>query len=126
MRASVTADTVTGPDGNTRWSPEGKQTVCRGHQLWWSKHDPEFKELLDTRGRWDVASPLDQWTRVECTCRGDRISVHVNGVLVNVAYDVFPAAGKILLQNEGHEILFRKFEIHPLPKDKTDEQINQR
>jgi hypothetical protein len=29
---------------------------------------------------------------------------------------VFPAAGRILLQTEGFEILFRKFEIQPLAK----------
>jgi len=42
--------------------------------------------------------------------------VIVNGTTVNKAYDVTPAAGKILLQCEGYEVYFRKFEIHPLKK----------
>ena len=119
--ATVTADTTLGPDGNTRWTPGGTKTVCSGHQLWWSKHDPEFEELLDQRGRWDVASPRDQWTRVECICENGTIAIKINGQLVNAAYDVLPAAGKILLQNEGHEILFRTFELHPLLKKESDE-----
>ena len=40
-------------------------------QLWWSQHDPDFKELLDTRGKDDVESPLGEWTRVECVCDGE-------------------------------------------------------
>ena len=45
-----------------------------------------------------------------------RITVRVNGTTVNACYDVFPAAGKILLQSEGFELFVRKFELHPLKK----------
>jgi hypothetical protein len=51
---------------------------------------------------------------VECLCAGKRITVVVNGTTVNECYDVFPAAGKVLLQCEGFEIFFRKFELRPL------------
>jgi hypothetical protein len=49
-------------------------------------------------------------------CDGDGITVRVNGAIVNVAYDVRPSAGKILLQSEGFELYVRKFELHPLSK----------
>jgi hypothetical protein len=42
--------------------------------------------------------------------------VSVNGVEVNEATEVSPASGRILLQCEGFEIFFRKFELHPLRK----------
>ncbi|MGH9162519.1 MAG: family 16 glycoside hydrolase [Vicinamibacteraceae bacterium] len=74
----------------------------------------EFDEAIDTRGRWDVESPLGEWTRVECICDGGRITNIVNGVTVNECYDVFPSAGRILLESEGFEILFRRFELRPL------------
>jgi hypothetical protein len=113
----LTAETELAPDGRRhRWKPGGEPKTfppTRG-QLWWSRHDWDFKELLDTRGREDVESPQDEWTRVECVCAGDRIAVLVNGHKVNACYDVFPAAGRILLQTEGFEIFFRKFEIYPL------------
>jgi hypothetical protein len=37
---------------------------------------------------------------------------------VNEATDVAPGSGRILLQCEGHEVFFRKFELHPLPEKK--------
>jgi len=112
---TITANIRKGLDGRPRWSPGGKPTRYSGRQFWWHRHDHEFKELLDTRGRWDVASPLGKWTKVECICRGDRVSVKINGELVNECYNVKPSSGRILLQNEGNEIYFRNLEIRPLP-----------
>jgi hypothetical protein len=113
----LTAETELAPDGRRRrWKPGGEAKTfppTRG-QLWWSQHDWDFQELLDTRGKDDVESPLGEWTRVECICAGNRITVLVNGHQINECYDVFPAAGRILLQTEGFEIFFRKFELHPL------------
>jgi hypothetical protein len=116
IQVTITSDTEIGPDGRTRWKKGGARTIYSGRQFWWSQHDPEFKELIDTRGRFDVESPLGEWTRVECICVKDRITIVVNGVTVNECYDAFPRVGKILLEAEGFEILFRKFELRPLAK----------
>ena len=110
----ITSDTVLGPDNRTRWKKGGQPTSYAGKQFWWSQHDPEFEELIDTSGRWDAESPLGQWTRVECIATGGTMTVIVNGTVVNECYDVFPASGKILLQSEGFEILFRRFDLQPL------------
>jgi Domain of Unknown Function (DUF1080) len=112
----LTSETVLGPDQRPRWSKGGAPTVFTNRQLWWSNHDPEFKELLDTRGKNDVESPMGEWTRVDCICDGTKITIRVNGTIVNECTDVFPAAGQILLQTEGFELFVRKFELHPLPK----------
>jgi hypothetical protein len=116
---TLTSDTVVARDGRTRWSKGGKPTVYSGKQFWWSKHEPDFEELIDTRGKDDVDSPLGEWTRVECICSGNRITVIVNGVTVNECYNVYPSAGKILLESEGFEIHFRRFELKPLPVKKA-------
>jgi hypothetical protein len=116
VAVQVTSDVVLGPDKRPRWKEGGKSKVFTREQLWWSRHDPEFQELLDTRGKDDVESPLGEWTRVECLCEEDRITVRVNGTAVNACYNVFPVAGKILLQSEGFELFVRKFELHPLKK----------
>lgn len=113
---TITSDTILERDGRTRWRRGGTPTVYSRKQFWWSKHDPDFEELIDTRGKHDVESSLGEWTRVECVCSGDRITNIVNGVTVNECYDAYPRAGKILLESEGFEILFRKFELHPLNK----------
>jgi hypothetical protein len=118
--AMITSNTTVAEDGRTRWLERGKPTRYSGKQFWWSKHEPFFKELIDTRGKDDVASPLGEWTKVECVCNGARITIKVNGVTVNECYDVKPAAGKILLQTEGHEVYFRNFELRPLPKARKE------
>jgi len=112
---TLTSDTILARDGRTRWKKGGKPTVYSGKQFWWSKHEPGFEELIDTRGKEDVESPLGEWTRVECICSGKRITVVINGVTVNECYNVYPSAGKILLESEGFEIHFRRFELEPLP-----------
>lgn len=110
------ADVQDGPDKRPRWKPGGAKREFTSRQLWWKDHQPFFKELLDTRGDNDVASPLGEWTRVECICDARTIIVKVNGVMVNKAYEVFPSAGRILLQCEGHELFVRTFELHPLAR----------
>jgi hypothetical protein len=103
-------------DGRTRWQPGGEKVRYSGRQFWWSKHQPFFKEKLDTRGRDDVASPLGEWTRVDVLCAGDRVTVKINGKTVNEAIDVWPTCGRILLQNEGNEIYYRNWELRPVQK----------
>jgi hypothetical protein len=111
---SLTADIVLGPDRHPRWKVGGMPRTFTDGQLWWSRHDPDYKELLDTRGKDDVESPKGEWTRVEGTSSEGRITVRVNGRLVNQCRDVTPGAGKILLQTEGFELFVRKFELHPI------------
>lgn len=113
-RATITCETRVAADGKTRWKAGGERVKYSGRQFWWSKHQPGFKELRDTRGKDDVASPLGQWTKVECICRGRRVTIKVNGQTVNECFDAFPSAGKILLQNEGNEVYFRNLELRPL------------
>jgi hypothetical protein len=114
--ATVTSETMIAADGKTRWHKGGKKTLYKGDQFWWSQHEPFFKELLDTRGKNDAASPVGQWTKVECICAGNRLTLRINGLTVNEFSDVFPAAGKILLQDEGSEIFYRNVVLHPLKK----------
>ncbi len=113
---AMTSDTRVAEDGKTRWKQDGQKTAYTGKQFWWSGHQVKFGELLDTRGNNDVASPLGEWTRVECICNDDRITLIINGVTVNECYNVSPSSGKILLENEDNEIFFRNLEIRPLPE----------
>jgi hypothetical protein len=111
---SITSDVTWGTDKKPRWSPGGTKTVFTNRQLWWNNHEAGFEELIDTRGKNDVDSPLGEWTKIECVCDRDTIEVIVNGKTVNKAYDVTPSAGRILLQCEGFELFVRDFVIKPL------------
>ena len=116
VKVDMATHVRTAADKKTRWDSEGKKVKYSGRQFWWKDHMPFFKELLDTRGDKDVASPKGGWTKVEAICRGEVVTVKVNGVTVNQAVEVHPAHGKILLQNEGHEVYFRNFIISPQRK----------
>ncbi|MCS7014825.1 MAG: DUF1080 domain-containing protein [Gemmatales bacterium] len=116
LAVQFTSEVVLGPDKRPRWKPGGERRTFTRGQLWWNQHDPEFKELIDTRGRFDVESPVGEWTRVECLCAGDKITILVNGHVVNHCFEARPSSGKILLQSEGFEMFFRKVELHPLDK----------
>jgi hypothetical protein len=116
VSVSLTADVVLGPDRHPRWKDGGMPRTFTDGQLWWSRHDPDYREHLDTRGKDDVESPNGEWTRVECTSSAGRVTVRVNGHLVNECRDVTPAGGKILVQTEGFELFVRTFEVHPISR----------
>jgi hypothetical protein len=114
---AMTAEAAPGrdADGWPTWKKGGAPvTLDRGGRLNWSGKDARWRDVLDFRGAADVEGPPDAWTRVECVCDGGRITVRVNGTVVNEARDVTPREGPILLQCEGSEVFFRTFELHPL------------
>jgi hypothetical protein len=115
--AALTSNVRIAADKKTRGDPAGEPTQWTGRQFWWRNHEPFFRERLDTRGKDDLAGPVGEWTRVEALCKGDRVTVKVNGETVNEAYDLRPAAGRILLQNEGSEVWFRKVVLRPIAKE---------
>jgi hypothetical protein len=113
--STISAYVTLGSDKSPRWDPkDGKLTKYSGRQFWWNKHEVGFEELIDTRGKEDAASPLGEWTKVEATCAGDKITIKINGKPVNECVAVSPAEGKICFQGEGYEILFRNIKLHEL------------
>jgi hypothetical protein len=51
--------------------------------------------------------PLGEWNRMKIKCEGDRITVWVNGDLVNDGYGATAQRGQIALQAEGAEVEFK-------------------
>lgn len=58
--------------------------------------------------------PLGEWNRMVIECKADRITVWVNGDLVNDGFGATARRGKIALQAEGAEVEFRKVILTPL------------
>jgi 3-keto-disaccharide hydrolase/uncharacterized protein DUF1579 len=58
------------------------------------------------------------WNRMKVQCRGDAVTVWVNGVQVNAGRKCSASKGKICLQSEGAPIHFRTVNIVPLPAAK--------
>ena len=109
--------------GSQRRDAEGFQwfaTTGAVHSLerWgrvnWMHKSERWRDEFGFRGARDIEKPVGEWNRLEVVCEAARIVVRLNGVLVNEAFDVFPASGKILLQCEGSEIFFRRLLLEPL------------
>ena len=62
----------------------------------------------------DSEKPIGEWNQMEIVARGDKVTVRVNGELVNEATDASQTKGSISLQSEGAPIEFRKVELTPL------------
>lgn len=62
----------------------------------------------------DVERPSGEWNRLECTCQIDRVTIWLNGKVVNAAVNVTPQKGRIGFQSEGAEIFFRKIELEQI------------
>ncbi len=53
---------------------------------------------------------------MDVICRGDQVTIMVNGVVVNHGYDAVPSAGKLTIQTELTEIFIRRWDLCPLKK----------
>jgi hypothetical protein len=59
--------------------------------------------------------PFGDWDRYQITSKDGKVSVTLNGELVNEGYDASPNEGNICLQSEGWEVHYRNIEIKELP-----------
>jgi hypothetical protein len=115
MDAEVTCEITRDRDGEPVWAQGGTQERFTKGRVNWYGRDPDWKDIVGFRGKSDVDSPAQEWTRMECFASGDRLIYRVNGVVVNRATDVLPSAGKIFLQTDGAEMFVRRLELGPLP-----------
>lgn len=120
VQPQLTAEVTKDRDGEYVWRAGGEKKVFTSGRVNWVGRDPDWKDAIDFRGKNDVESPGNQWTRMEVICRGDRITVLVNCVKVNEAFDVHPSEGKLTIQSELAEILVRRWELWPLGKAPAD------
>jgi hypothetical protein len=115
-KPSLTCETRVGPDRQLYFEKGGKAvTRDSGRYNWWGR-DPGWKDVLGFRGSRDVEKPAGEWNRTEVICDGDSITNIVNGYVVNAATKSSLTKGKIIIQSEGAEILFRKIEVRPILK----------
>ena len=58
--------------------------------------------------------PIGQWNSYDIVCKGDDVTLSVNGTLANKATGCVPAAGRIGLQSEGGQLQFRNVYLEPV------------
>ncbi|WP_236973546.1 3-keto-disaccharide hydrolase [Membranihabitans maritimus] len=96
------------------YQPGGELATINSGRINWYGRSPEWKDTIDFRGEQDVEKPVGEWNTMECIAKGDTIIVKLNGVEVNKAINVKPSKGRIQVQSEAAEILFRKIELKKL------------
>lgn len=82
---------------------------------------PEKQLDTKSKGHWfrtktdkEVEKALGEWNKYEITCKGDEVTLVVNGQKVNEATKAERSKGKIAFQAEGAEIHFRNVTLTPL------------
>jgi hypothetical protein len=115
-KTSLTCETRRSADGQLYFEKGGNAETRDGGRFNWWGRDPLWKDVLGFRGARDVEKPAGEWNRMEVICDGDSITNIVNGHLVNAGTKSSLTRGKIMIQSEGAEILFRKIEVRPLVK----------
>lgn len=98
--------------GKNMHSPDGKRLI-RG-RVNWEHRAPDWKDVLGFRGPKDLERPVGEWNTLELICKDGTFTYLVNGQVVVRGRGAEPRRGRILLQSEGAELFFRKFELRPL------------
>lgn len=112
---AITGLSVPGRAENSHvYDPKGKPLTLHGGRLDWFGRDPDWKDVKGFRGKQDVEKPVGEWNRYECIADGDKMTVILNGVVVNACYDVLPHKGRIQIQSEGAELMVRRVDVIPL------------
>lgn len=113
-RVTVLAAAERDVDNWPWFKPDGKPlTIERWGRINWQRKSAQWRDVLNFRGPDDVEKAYGEWNRVAITCHERQITVILNGIKVNEAFDVWPSSGKILLQCEGSEIFFRNIRLTP-------------
>jgi hypothetical protein len=114
---SVTCTVASEKQGSSFiFKPGGKNETINSGRINWLKRDPEWKDILGFRGKHDLEKSVGKWNTLECIADGDRLSIFLNGILVNEATNVKPQKGRIQIQSEAAEIFFRRVELTHLQK----------
>ena len=77
----------------------------RGPKENWGISEGKERRILNLTD--DSEKPLGEWNRMKIKCEGDRVTVWVNGILVNDGYGATAQRGQIALQAEGAEVEFK-------------------
>jgi hypothetical protein len=106
---------ASGKKTGTYWKEGGTvRDFAPGARLLWSNRDPNWENVLGFRGKNDVEKPVGEWNTLVVTMKADTMSVQLNGVTVSKVTGIGVPKGKIMIQSEGSEVLFKKIILTPL------------
>ncbi len=95
------------------WTFQGFE-LAEAEERWRDIDHPELGRILGIGKIRDAEKAPGEWNLYEITLDGDKLTLKINGELVNEAEGVEVIAGQIGLQSEGGPIEFRTVELIPL------------
>jgi hypothetical protein len=96
------------------FQPGGNRETIQEGRINWYGRDPDWRDVIGFRGKNDIEKPLGEWNSLKCIAIDGRLTIFLNGVLVNSATEVRPSKGKIQIQSEGAEVFFRRVDLNPI------------
>lgn len=104
-----------GPKAGLYWKDGATvRDFAPGSRLLRFGRDPSWKNVRGFRGKNDIEKGVGKWNTLVVTMKGDTMTVRLNGVTVSRATDLGMTRGKLQIQSEGAEILFKKIILKPL------------
>lgn len=116
LKPSVTCEIELDRDGEKVWKAGAPRQTVTGGRVNWAKRDVDWDDKINFRGKDDLDAPVGEWNRLEVIARGNTLRYLFNGQVVNEAFDVTPCEGRVCVQTEGAETVFRRFELWPLDR----------
>ncbi|MGC9353760.1 MAG: family 16 glycoside hydrolase [Mariniphaga sp.] len=103
----VTCEVAGKKQGNSYvFQTGGEKVTVNSGRINWFNRAPEWKDVLNFRGKHDVEKPVGEWNTLECIVSGNNLTLILNGVIVNRATHVKPQKGRIQIHWESAEIFF--------------------
>jgi hypothetical protein len=84
----------------------------RGPKENWGVSEGKERRILNLTD--DSEKPLGEWNYMKIKCEEDRVTVWLNGILVNDGFGATARKGQIALQAEGAEVEFKGLVLTPL------------
>lgn len=84
---------------------------------------PGWRDVKGFHGRRDIEHAAGEWNTLVCTCRGPRISIRLNGKLVNEITHSSLRRGRITLQSNHAEIFFRRVDLEQFAAEREEPSI---
>ena len=113
LKPSVTCEIALDRDGEKCWKRGAPRQTVTGGRVNWEKRDVDWADKLGFRGKDDLDAPVGEWNRLEVIAKGNTLRYLFNGQVVNEAFDVSPAVGRVCIQTEAAETIFRRWELWP-------------
>jgi len=112
---------ATSNNGERGYPDNGYQVQCRDAitgetplGCMFAQGAPEFRFVEDLNALRRAYVPTGEWNVYEITCRGDSVSVKLNGVLVTIGIGMAHADGYIGIQGEYGLLEFRVIQVEKL------------